>query len=553
MGNFTYTLPVMLFRIVSYATFFITGALYSSPGADPVPRLVVVISFDQLRYDYLERFSDHFGEGGFNLFLKKGANFSNTHYRHSFTSTATGHAVVLSGSHGNANGIIANSWLDRETYEEVYCMADETAILIGTEEEGHGLSPRNFHAFTVGDQLKISTSGRSRVITMAHKNRSAILMGGKMADAAYWLRRGKYVTSDYYQKIMPQWVEDFNRLEMVKSYFGQKWERLLPEETYANQGADDFLGERNSMGMGRTMPKTIDGGEETPGDRFFHAFYYSPFSNAVLSEFAKAAVKNEQLGQREETDLLCIGYSANDAIGHQYGPDSHEVLDITVRADRLLEDLFQFLDREVGLSNCTLVLTADHGVSPLPEKILLANDRAPAGRVRGSDILEVAEQALNETFGPLAGNGSWLVGVWDNIYIRSNALQVKNLPPEKVEKIIKEAIEDLPFLQAAYTRSDLSKGQVTGRLGRQALLSFYPQRSGDVFYQLKPYYLKMEDGGTNHGSPYSYDTHVPLLWYGVGVNPGTYTRSTGVNDLAPTLSRILQVDAPPLSTGRILF
>ncbi len=520
--------------------------------SDTVPRLAVVISFDQLRYDYLERFSDHFGDGGFNLFLKKGANFANTHYRHSFTSTATGHAVILSGSHANTNGIMANSWLDRQTLEEIYCVADETAILVGAED-GEGLSPRNFLAFTVGDQLKLSSSNRSKVISIANKDRAAILMGGKMADGVYWLKNRKYLTSDYYQKILPPWVEEFNNLDRVGSYFGQKWNKLLPEEAYKSQGADNFLGERDSMGMGRTMPKTIGGGENAPGDRFRYAFYYSPFGNDVLTELAKAAIINEKLGQRGVTDLLCIGYSANDAIGHQYGPDSHEVLDMTVRSDRMLEDFFSFLDREVGLSDCTIVLTADHGVAPLPEKILLMNDRVPAGRVRGEDILEAAGQTLDAAFGPLAGDGSWLAGLWDNIYIRQSALEEKNLSPEKAEDVVKKAIEGLPFIQAAYTRGDLLKGQVTGKLGRQALLSFHPKRSGDVFYQLKPFYLKMLGGGTNHGSPYSYDTHMPLLWYGIGVKPGLYTESAGVSDLAPTLSHILRIDAPPLSTGKILF
>ncbi len=527
---------------------FQTG-LYSTQA----PRLVVVISIDQLRYDYLERFSDHFGEGGFNLFLKSGANFANTNYRHSVTATGAGHAVILSGSHGNSNGIISNHWLDPETLEDIYCVADRTAIIIDADDEAEGRSPRNFIGNTVGDQLKLATAGRSRVISVAHKDRSAILMGGKLADGAFWLRNGDYVTSDYYQKILPKWVEKFNKLDKVESYFGQKWEKLLPEEAYASQGADYFLGERATLGLGRTFPKTFDGGAASIGEQFYHAFFYSPFGNTVLAEFAKAAVTNEKLGQREETDLLCIGFSANDAIGHLYGPDSHEVLDITVRTDRVLEDFFGFLDEKLGLENCTIVLTADHGVAPLPEKILLANDRFPAGRIDEKVVLQDVENALVEAFGPLTGDKSWVEVSYDQIYFYPAALTEKHLASGEVENFVQEYLEKKEFIQAVYTRTELEKGEVTGKLGHQALLSFHKNRSGSVFYQLKPFYVRMPENGANHSSPHSYDTHVPLFWYGVGVTPGTYTTSTGVSDLAPTLSYMLGLDAPVLSTGRILF
>ncbi len=531
------------------------GGVDGAAGASR-PDLVIVISIDQFRYDYLERFERHFEEGGFRRFLEKGANFINAHFRHSSTKTGPGHAVILTGAHANSNGIITNTWLDRETLEPVYCVQDDGAILLNLDGS-KGRSPRLLLGSTVGDSLKISTGYRAKVISVSTKDRAAVLMGGKMADAAYWRVNGQFVTSDYYTYKLPKWVEDFNQARPVDEYFGRVWDRILPEATYAIQASDDFQGEFDGVGLGRTLPKRIDGGLNEVGPSFYSAFTSSPFSLEVLSRFVKEAIVREKLGKRDVTDLLCVGYSAIDRIGHNFGPGSHEIMDAVVRIDRILANLFSFVEDTLGLDRCLLVITSDHGVAPIPERILVRNDRLEAGRVETSEMSSVAKSALDDSFGPLPGEDQWLVVHFENVYLNRAAIAKKGVEVSDVERVVKKALEKMRGIRTAYTRTQLARGWVSNDEGRKALLSFHEKRSGDFFVQLEPYFIlnfrANGTAGTDHGTPYSYDSHVPLLWYGKGVPIGRFSRPASVVDIAPTLCAMLGVTPPDLSEGKPLF
>lgn len=530
-----------------------------------VPALVVVISIDQFRADYLERFRPHFGAGGFNLLLEQGADFVNCHYRHSHTKTAPGHAVMLTGVYANINGIIANDWIDRRTFEQVGCVGDPAEKIVGLDAAPRtrfpgindpllGRSPRKLLVTTVGDELKLCRGGRPKVIAISNKDRAAILMGGKLADAAYFMENGVMVSSTYYQPELPGWVRAWNAEGKAAAYFGKVWSRVLPEADYACQGPDDASGEDDKTSeLGRTMPKTVTGGETKAGAKFFEAFENTPFSNEVLADFAKTAIAQENLGRRPGiTDMLCVSFSAADHIGHLYGPDSHEVMDNVVRMDRTLEDFFRFLDQQVGLKRCTIVLTADHGTAPNPEHIHSLNAAVPAGRIDGGQMLASCEAALNRAFGALADHGRWLVSYDNSFLLHPGALAEHGVSATAAEVVVRDALLSLDFVQAAYTRTQLERGDVRDALGRQAMMSFNRERSGDVYFQVKPYFIS-KVLGSNHGSPYDYDTHVPLVWYGVGVPRGTFTDQVGVDDLAPTLSHLLGLNAPPFARGRVLF
>lgn len=534
-------------------------------AAEDQPTLVVAISIDQFRGDYLSRFSRYFGEGGFNLFLKQGAHFANCHHAHSQTKTGPGHASMLTGVHADFHGIIGNDWVDRNSFEWISCVGDAAETIVGlpppsgaqlpgVNNPRRGRSPRNLMAATVGDELKISRGGRPKVIGIANKDRGSILMTGRLADQAYFMEQGLMVSSTYYFKELPAWARDWNAAKKADAYFGQKWERLLPESEYACQGPDDAPGEdRTAAQLGATFPKIVTGGEEAPGPRYYDAFENTPFSNEVIADFARAAIEHEQLGQRSGiTDMLCISFSANDRIGHMYGPDSHEIMDNVVRMDRTLAELFAFIDQKVGLSRCTIVLTADHGAAPMPEHIHAMRPDVPAGRINGGELLKTCEAALNEAFGPLAENGRWLVRDDAWFLIHPTALAEKKVASVDVQRVLRDALLKVDYVLAAYTREQLEKRDVRDSFGEQALLSFNRERSGDVVFQVKPYYFSKATG-TNHGSPHSYDTHVPLIWFGVGVKPGVYTERVHVADLAPTLSHILGLNAPPLARGRVLF
>jgi hypothetical protein len=529
------------------------------------PSLVVVVSIDQFRYDYLERFRPFFGAAGFNLLLERGANFADCHHTHSHTKTGPGHAVMLTGVCANLNGIVANDWIDRATFERVSCVGDTDVQIIGlpppTGPRASGIydpylgrSPRNLLAATVGDELKITHGGRPKVIGISNKDRAAILMSGRLANAAYFMEEGRMVSSTYYMGELPAWVRAWNAAKKADAYFGQVWDRVLPAEAYAIQGPDAMAGEDTTVDqLGNTLPKTVTGGETAPGAKFYDAFENTPFSNEVLADFAETAIAQEKLGTRAGiTDLLCLSFSANDHIGHLWGPDSHEIMDNVVRMDRTLAEFFAFLDRTIGLAHCTIVLTADHGASSTPEHIHALNPNVPAGRIDGAQLIAACEAALNRAFGPLQGGGRWVVRDDGYFLLRPAALAEKKIESAAAQGVVRDALLALDFVQAAYTRVELERGDVHDELGRQALLSFNRERGGDVYFQAKPNFFSKATG-TNHSTPYNYDTHVPLVWFGVGVKPGVYVQRVHVSDLAPTLSHLLGIPAPPLANGRVLF
>lgn len=550
--------PFLRFIFLSLTLLAVVGADEPSP-----PRLVVVISVDQLRADYLERFRPHFGPGGFSLLLEKGANFADCHYRHAVTKTGPGHAVMLSGVHANLHGIIANEWLLRDgpASEQVNCVEDRDSALVGLApravrspggvlEAKSGRSPRHYLATPVGDQLKLRHGARAKVYGVADKDRAAILMTGSRADGAYWTEEGRVVTSTFYRPELPAYLTAFNAEQRAEKLFGREWTRLLDATVYETvQGADDAPGESATVGFTRTFPKRLDGGQAQIGKDYYEAFDHTPWNNELVADLARAVITQEQLGEADGApDLLAIGFSQPDKIGHAYGPHSQEVMDSILRLDRTLAELFRFLDEKVGLANCTIVLTADHGVAPLPER-----NPAQGGRVRGADLDKLVFAALDAKFGLLADNERWAVRDGLGYHLNPAALAQKQLVPAAVEEAIRAVLAAAPGLAAAYTRTRLLDPAPLDAVGEAVRLSFYPPRSPDVLAVLKPFFIDRTSPGTTHGTPYDYDTHVPLLWYGAGVKPGVHAARVGVDDLAPTLARLLGVPAPPQATGRVLF
>lgn len=545
---------------------FAAGAFVGN-AAEPTPAgpsLVVVLTVDQFRADYLTRFGEFLSPGGFKLLLDGGANFADCRYRHAVTKTAAGHAVVLTGVHADVHGIINNAWVDRTTLKRMNCVEDNTVQILGRPEVAGGgrlpagampmgASPRQLLATTVGDELKLARDGRAKVIGISSKDRSAILLAGKLADAAYWMDKGRIVTSTHYMKELPAWVRAFNDAGRVDSFFGRTWDRLLSAEAYDRiQGPDAAPGEAAEHGMGITFPRRVDGGAATITPAYYEAFENSPFKNEVLLDFARTAIEEEKLGQRGVTDVLCLSFSTNDTVGHNYGPDSHEVMDITLRTDRMLAELFKLLDARVGLRRCTIVFTADHGIAPLPERVKRLGPGVSAGRVDNVLLLKTCEAALDKAYGPLADGRRWLVVDENALLFLRGVLEEKQVKRQDAENVVRDALLTVEFVATAYTRTDMEAGRITGEYAAETLRSFHRDRSGDLYYQMKPFWVDRKTG-TNHGTPYVYDVHVPLLWYGAGVKPGVYRERVGVDDIAPTLCHLLGIPLPARSQGRLLF
>lgn len=520
--------------------------------ATPKPSLVVVISLDQFRYDYLVRFREHFGPDGFNFLLDNGANFSNATYKHALNLTGPGHAAILSGAYGNQNGIIANNWFDRTSGKEMYCVADKTAQLVGGA--GNAASPVNFIGSTFGDELRLHSGFRSKVISMSNKDRAAVLLGGKLANGVYWMMDSSFVTSSYYRTDLPDWVSMFNGSGKVNSYFGRTWERTLPEDAYAGVDKDDAPYESGGNGLGRAFPHRVMGDDATKITKsYYHALLTSPFGSEILSEFAKAAVRGEELGRRGVTDLLCVGFSSNDYVGHSFGPHSHEVLDMTVQTDRILADLFAFLDVEVGLRNCVFVLTSDHGVAPIPEYLTTHFEHAAAGRVMAKVQEEYIANALTRVYGaPKKGN--WFDAITDgNVYLNNAIMRDKKVALSAVAATLADSLRARPEFALVYSRDQLMSLLPAAIAEQRMKHSFHPLRSGDVFFAFKPYYIEgYSSYGTTHGQPYDYDAHVPVVIVGDGIRPGTYATEASPADIAPTLSALLGIEFPAGRSGRVL-
>lgn len=542
------------------------------------PRLVLLIVVDQFRYDYLERFGDLFVAGGIKRLMREGASWTNANYDHMPTYTASGHATMMTGAWPAENGIIANEWPDRESGKRVTSVSDSGVKLLGGEEGEMTSSPRRLMASTVGDELRLATGGRSKVIGISEKDRAAILPAGRHASAAYWFSEvtGRMVTSDFYFNRLPAWVESFNGARPADKFFRQSWERLLPSETeYLKRAGPDAPSWEIIRGEGEgidtnTFPHVITGGASSPNRDYYRiGLGYSPFSNDILLSFTEQAIINENLGADDDTDVLALSFSANDHVGHRFGPYSQELMDVTLRVDRQIAALLDFVNTRVGLQNTIVVFTADHGVMPIPEHAGALG--LPGGRIETPDVLRAMRLAIsarynpkNESPDPTADyifkdkdfrgvlKDSFFNG---NLYFNPVALKRDGISQEEIERVAGEAAMTVPGIRGYFTRTQLQRGAVSPAdpIARRVLHGFYARRSGDVIILYEPF-KKIFDYkmAADHGSPYSYDTHVPLMIMGTSLKPGRYIEAATPADIAPTLATMLDVQTPSNSVGRVL-
>ena len=496
----------------------------AAPAPRP-PKLVLAVVIDQFRYDYLLRFRKDYNAGLARL-LEHGAVFTDAHHIHYPTVTAVGHSTFLSGATPSSSGIVGNEWFDRESGQAVTSVSDPDTKLVGGAPGTAGSSPHRLLVSTVGDELRMQ--GRNgKVIGNSIKDRSAILPAGHAADAAYWYDSdsNNWVTSSYFMADLPDWVKDVNRQRPFLKYLGANW---LPLDATS---AAPFC--------------TMVAGVENM--RFCGAIEATPWGNEMIEEFAERALVAEKLGQHEDTDILAVSFSSNDYVGHAVGPDAPEVRDISIRTDRLLGRLFDFIDQHVGAGNTLVVLTADHGVAPVPE--VNQARKMPGGRLSEVVTLRAVADALMAKY----GEGKWIAGGSESsLYLNRQLIRDKKLDPAAVEETVADALRGMPHVFRVYTRSQLARGAVTGDYVSQAVLrGFYEPRSGDVIVVQEPYYL-YGASGTSHSTPFNYDSHVPVIFMGEGIRAGEYHEKIAVNDIAPTLATILRVEEPSGSIGRIL-
>jgi hypothetical protein len=527
-------------------------------------KLAVLVVFDQMRGDYLDKWRPLFGDGGFKRLQNDGAWYSHCMYPYATTTTGPGHSSILSGTSAYKHGIIENDWYDRKTGTIVYCAGSDRyktvppkpASLTDGKPEKYSGSPERFLGDTLADSLKAATSGKGKVFGLSLKDRSAIFPTGKHPDGAYWFD-GRFVTSTYYRDGVHPWVAAFNAEKLADSWFGQKWDRFKPDLGYEPySGPDDAPGEAKTAGLGTTFPHPMTGGKETIGKAYYDALATSPFGNDLLLALAKRCVVEEKLGQRDEPDLLTVSFSSNDLIGHAFGPDSQEVLDVTLRSDALMKEFLTFLDDKVGKGNYVLAVTADHGVCPVPEYRKAKGE--PGGRIPVGDLLRAGEKALQEKYGKLDGNfesaenskkTTWIensAAPW--IYVNERLIAERKLDRNEVAKTLADALKSLPNIRATYTAGQLAGDNATLHTeGRLIKKSFHPDRSGEVYVVADPYFLieaKSYGGGTSHGTPHEYDRHVPLLVIGPGIPGGERKDEVPPQSAAAIFAHFLGIQPP---------
>ncbi len=528
----------------------------------------MLVIFDQMRGDYPTRWEKLYGDGGFRRFLRGGASYPNCHYPYSCTYTGPGHASLATGASPRTHGIVGNEWYDRRLNEVVYCASDaryRTVPPLQTDgkaagEEGGSGWPGRLLAPTLADALKQSTDGKARVVSLSFKDRGAILPGGEHPDACYWFETatGRFVTSSYYRDRVHPWVESFNEGRPADAWFDRPWVRLRPDLNYAAySGPDDGPGEAAGIvgiggaSQGVTFPHPMSAGLPKPGKKYYDSLFASPFGNELLLDLALKAVDEEKLGQHETPDFLSVSFSCNDYVGHSWGPDSQEVLDVTLRSDLLLKKLVDHLDQKVGAGRYVVALSADHGICPLPEASRLRG--FDARRVPAAELTVPAEKFLREKFHAPADTlcfqrfkgGSVLLN--ESFFLNRSWLQSAKLDAAEVEAALADWLRDQPAVASAWTATEVaSPTPPRSEIGKRVWRSYCAGRSGDVQVVLQPYYL-LATGfarGTTHGTPYPYDTHVPLLVFGPGVRPGVRDEEVTPQAAVAILARGLGITPP---------
>ncbi len=510
------------------------------------PQLVVGITVDQMRYDYITKYWDDYGDDGFKRIISDGFICNNHHFSYAPTYTGPGHASIYTGTTPSVHGIIGNNWYDKYSKEYKYCAGDSTVNGVGHSTPAGQMSPRNMLTSTITDELKLHTNLRSKNIGVSIKDRGAILPAGHLADAAYWFvggDEGNFISSSYYMNELPAWVQNFNASGYKDSLMNEGWKMLLDETDY-----DESIMDNNPYEApftGKLQPAfPYDFTQLADSNGGFNLLKASPLGNSLVTEMAVQCVKNEDLGQDQFTDFLAMSYSATDYVGHRFAPASREAQDCYLRLDRDLARLMKTLDKEVGEGNYMLFLTADHGAVHNPN--YLKKIGMPAGYFKLDKVGSLVDSALHRRFGTteLVENYSN-----DQMFLNDSIIKAEELDRTDIENTIAEAALGYEGVQLCMTRTQLLGGQFTTGVEHILQNGFSQKFSGDVLIVPRPGWMSYPTTGTSHGSPYPYDTHVPLLFYGTNISPGFTDNRTHIKDIAPTVAALLRIQMPNGTTG----
>lgn len=526
---------------VLWVTFLIQCIhLGAQEGSIKRPKLVVGIVVDQMRHDYLYRYWDKYGEGGFKRMVRNGFSCENLHYNYVPTNTAPGHSAIYTGSTPAFHGIIGNEWHQRYGRKPMYCVQDDNVEAVGGSGFFGKMSPRNLLATTITDELRLYTYDRAKVIGVSIKDRGSIIPAGHHPTGAFWFdsRTCQFITSTFYSKSLPQWVIDYNASGRCDQLMKSEWTTLKPIDSYTESYKDlnPYEG-KLSTEKAATFPKKFS--TSNYGD-----LLNSPHGNTLVTEFALKAIEAEGMGEDEVTDFLAMSYSSTDYAGHLFGLQSIEIEDMYLKLDLELEILLNQLDQKVGKSNYLIFLSADHAVAQVPQ--FLKDQNYPGDYFKGSKMIDSLKNFLESKY------GKYIIDGYSNmqIYLNEDRIMNKKLDRSAIVSAAKTFIRGFPGVVNVFDRQEVPFLSHTNPIHKKIQMGYYPPLSGDLFIYILPGLLdSYSKTGTSHGSPYNYDTHVPALWYGWNIPVGKSYTPYEITDIAPTLSHLLHIPLPSASIG----
>ena len=538
---------VIFFTLLSFSLHAQTTEIPKTANEPGRPKLVVGIVIDQMRYDYISKYYSKFSENGFKKLIKQGFSCKNTNYNYSPTYTGPGHASIYTGTTPAFHGIVGNDWFVRNTNRPTYVTDDPTVQTVGDGSEKAGkMSPRNLLASTIGDELRLYSNLKSKVISIALKDRAAILPGGHLSTGSYWFDSGtgNFISSTFFMKELPGWVNDFNAQHLAGKYLSKPWNTLLPIAQYTESASDDNPYE--GLYPGETKPVFPHNLPGMYSKNDYGIIRSTPFGNSITKDIALAAIKGENLGKGDFTDLLAISFSATDYVGHKMGPQSVEIEDTYLRLDRDIAEILTYLDKNYGKDNVLLFLTADHAAAYVPAQ--LTDNQLNSGYFNSKVFLNFLNDYLkikysDSTFVSFAIN--------NEIYLNHSTIRQKNLILKDVEDEIATFSTTYNGIANAYTGYQLNGEVLKSKSATLIQNGYNIKRSGDVALMFEPAWLEEAiPTGTTHGSTYTYDTQVPLLWYGWKIQSGYSSEAVDITDIAPTIASLLNIMPPNACIGK---
>jgi predicted AlkP superfamily pyrophosphatase or phosphodiesterase len=537
-----------------FTIYLFTAAAFAqtAPSQGPAgkPKLVVGLVIDQMRWDYLYRYRDLYGAGGFKRLLSQGFSCENTMIPYTATVTAAGHTCIYTGSVPAIHGIVANDWIDQETGIFMYCAKDTTVMPVGSTSVKEGqMSPRNMLSNTVGDELRLATNFRSKVIGIALKDRGGIMPAGHSANAAYWFdnKTGGWITSTYYTNELPGWVKQYNNRRVPDSLMKNDWTLLYDKSKYIQSTEDDMPFEKIlESDKGRVFPHKY---QSVIGSSNYDPFRSSPYGATYTLQFAEEAIRNEKLGMGTATDMLCVSISSTDYIGHRFGPNALETEDTYLRLDRDIASFLTYLDKTLGKNNYLLFLSADHGAPQIGNYLKQEKKYFTAGALNSNTVVKNLNKLCLDKFGA----DGLVKKVYDyQLYLDHAKVDAASIDRKALKIFIVENLKMLPEVWNAYDVDNFSQVIMPAVLREKISNSYYFRRSGDVQYFYKAQYTDFTDSGIEHGAWYPYDSHIPLVWFGWNIKPGKLNRETYMTDIAPTLAAMLQIQMPNGCVGKVI-